>query len=62
MFDYDPERHGDFLDVEDCAERMGLSVKQVMDLVRRGALRSLPIGFGELLVEPAIVTGAVTTP
>jgi hypothetical protein len=52
---YDPERHGDYLDIDDCAERMGLSVQQVMELVRRGALRALDCGTGAvLLVQPAI--------
>lgn len=59
---YDPDSHGDFLDLEDCAVRMGLSVAQVTQLVRIGALRSIPAGFGDVLVQPAIITGAVTAP
>ncbi len=54
-FVYDPERHGDYLDVAECARRMNLTNPQVMDLVRRGALRSIPDGLGEILVQPAII-------
>jgi hypothetical protein len=54
--EYDPDEHGDYLDLKDCAKRMGLTVAQVTSLVRCGALRSIPVGFGEPpLVQPAIL-------
>ncbi len=55
---WDPEEHGDYLDVDDCATRMGLTVAAVRELARRRVLRSLDLGSGVLLVQPAIVTGA----
>jgi hypothetical protein len=61
MFEYDPEKHGDYLDLEDCVKRMGLTVEQVTQLVRIGALRHIDAGFGTL-VEPAILSGAITAP
>jgi hypothetical protein len=43
--------------VEDCARRMGITVDQVQQLVRRGVLRGDRYGF----VQPAILSGAVET-
>jgi hypothetical protein len=51
-YEWDRERHEGYLDVRDCAARMGLTVEQVMDLVRCSALRAVSCGI--LLVEPAI--------
>jgi hypothetical protein len=44
-----------FVDVEECARRMGITKKQVMELVRLRALRA--VDFGYLAVEPAILSG-----
>jgi hypothetical protein len=48
----------DFIDVHARARRMDLSVPRVMELVRRKALRSIHLGFGEVLVEPALVNSS----
>ncbi|BCP05889.1 hypothetical protein P6281_16325 [Mycobacterium sp. 5-140-3-2] len=56
---YDPDLHGDYLDLDDCARRMGLTVDRVLELCRHRVLRSLNLGMGVVLVEPAIVSGAV---
>ncbi|BBY43583.1 hypothetical protein MCEL_18780 [Mycolicibacterium celeriflavum] len=52
----------DYVDLDECARRMDLTKAQVMHLVRIRALRGFYAGFGLWFVEPAIVTGAVTTP
>jgi hypothetical protein len=55
----DPRIDGpDFVDLDAAAERMNLTKKQVMHLVRIGALRYQLVG-GEAWVQPAILTGAV---
>ncbi|HZU48696.1 MAG TPA: hypothetical protein VFA16_15820 [Mycobacterium sp.] len=50
-----------FVDLDEAARRMNLSKAAVMELVRLHALRFTLAG-GELLVEPAILHGALTTP
>jgi hypothetical protein len=56
----DDGKNDDYLDLKECAERMGLTVAQVTGLVRCGALRSIPLGFGATpLVQPAILSGRV---
>ncbi|MDM4141384.1 MULTISPECIES: hypothetical protein [Mycobacterium] len=50
-----------FVDLDEAARRMSLSKSAVMELVRIHALR-YTVAAGELLVEPAILHGAVTTP
>jgi hypothetical protein len=58
---YTLERDDDdtFVPVDECAERMGLTVAEVMDLVKRKALRARRYGaWGQLEVQPAI-TNAV---
>lgn len=52
MIDDDDDR--EFLELNACAERMGVTPREVLALARRGALRSVNLGFG-LLVEPAIL-------
>lgn len=54
---YDPAIHSDWLELPDAAQRMNLTVDQVRELVRRRVLRSLPMGAGIVLVEPAIISG-----
>lgn len=51
----------DFLDVDECAKRMGISINEVMDLVRIRALRAIDYGYGLLFVEPAILSGSRRT-
>lgn len=62
---YDDERglndEPAFVDLDEAARRMNLSRAAVMELVRMHALRAT-VAAGELLVEPAILHGAVTTP
>lgn len=56
----DNRENDDFVNLKECAEKMGLAVEQVTRLVRCGALRSIPMGFGAApLVQPAILTGSV---
>jgi hypothetical protein len=50
-----PERR--FVPLEEAAERMGMTTEQVLSLVRRGVLRATESPFGEIRVEPAIVSG-----
>lgn len=50
-----------YVDLDECARRMNLTTSQVMELVRIHALRAVNVG-SFLMVEPAIVTGAVRTP
>lgn len=44
----------EYVDVDECARRLNLDVPQVMELVRRRALRAVDYGFGEVWVEPAL--------
>jgi hypothetical protein len=55
MARYEPELHGDYLDVEECAERMEMSVAEVRQLVERRVLKAINVGFRVVLVQPAIV-------
>lgn len=48
-----------FVDLETAAKRMKLTVDQVLALVRRRVLRAYDLGAGMILVEPAILSGAV---
>lgn len=50
MIDDDRE----WLELDECAKRMGITELQVLALVRKRALRSANLGF-VLLVEPAIL-------
>lgn len=47
-----------FVDLEIAAKRMKMSVEQVLALVRRRVLRAYDVG-GLIMVEPAILSGAV---
>jgi hypothetical protein len=51
----DSDRRESFVPVDECAQRMGITVEQVGKLVRRGILRADRSGF----VQPAIISGAV---
>lgn len=55
---YDPERHADYVELPEAARRMGASIEHVRELCRRRVLRSISLGAGVVLVEPAIVSGA----
>lgn len=46
----------DWVSPEECAQRLNLSVEQVLELVQRGILRSNYDG-GYLLVQPALIAG-----
>ena len=50
-----------YVSIETCAERMGLSVGQVMDLVSSHVLKARRWGAHLFEVQPAIVPG-ITTP
>jgi hypothetical protein len=43
-----------YVPVEECAKRMQITPKQVVKLVKSGALRHTG-GFGVMLVEPAVL-------
>lgn len=58
-FDQFDERES-FVDLAEAAQRMNLTKAQVMDLVRRRALRAEFTPGGEPWIEPAILTGAVS--
>ncbi|GBG35819.1 hypothetical protein NJB14197_29670 [Mycobacterium montefiorense] len=45
-----------YVPLQDSAERMGISVERVQDLVKRGVLRASSDG---LYVQPAIVSGSI---
>jgi predicted DNA-binding transcriptional regulator AlpA len=54
----DPEDEG-FVSVEECAKRMGISVNDVWDLIDSRALRAYRYaGWGDTVVQPAILTGS----
>jgi hypothetical protein len=55
----DGDGSGDWLTVEDCARRMSVTPERVRQLVRRRALRHTFM-YGQLMVEPAVLSGAVT--
>lgn len=55
---FDPDVHDGFVDLDEAAARMNLTKRQVMELVRLRALRSLDLGVDVVLVEPAIVNMA----
>ena len=50
--------YDDYVSVEDCAHRLGLSKKRVMELVEHRVLKAH--WDGELLVQPALVNGVTT--
>ncbi|MCV7089617.1 hypothetical protein [Mycobacterium interjectum] len=51
--DYDEEL--EFVEIEDCAERMAISVEELRALIRRGAVATIPDGWGGVLARPTIV-------
>lgn len=51
---------GEWLEVGECAKRMGCTPERMLDLVRRRALRTRHL-CGATVVRPAIVTGGVRT-
>jgi hypothetical protein len=58
----DPDDDG-FVSIPECAERMGLSVEQVWDLIESHALAAQRYGgWGEILCQPAILSGATSGP
>lgn len=59
---YDPELHGDYLEIDEAARRMNLTANQVCELVFRRVLRSLDLGAGLVLVQPAIINYKLASP
>lgn len=55
---WDEDSSGEWLEISDCAKRMGVTPERVLDLVRRRALRTRQL-YGVTLVQPAILSGAV---
>lgn len=49
---------GEWLEIDQCAKRMGVPPERVRELVRRRALRTRRT-YGVLLVQPAILSGSV---
>lgn len=58
---WDSDDGGEWLEISDCAARMGCTPERVLDLVRRHAVRTRH-EYGVTLVQPAIVSGAVDPP
>ncbi|MFB1295790.1 hypothetical protein ACAG24_009765 [Mycobacterium sp. pW049] len=52
----DPDDDGGFVPIEECADRLGLSVAQVLDLVQHRVLRAVDYGMGLIYVQPAIIS------
>ncbi|WP_370331934.1 hypothetical protein [Mycolicibacterium hippocampi] len=48
-----------FVPLDECAARMGLSINEVIRLAEHRVLRAVNLGLGLILVEPAILSGAV---
>jgi hypothetical protein len=53
------DQHDDWLTVEDCAVRLGISQQRVRELVEQRVLRSCYDG-GWLMVQPALIAGVTT--
>ncbi|ODR23058.1 hypothetical protein BHQ19_18360 [Mycolicibacterium porcinum] len=52
----------DYVSAEECAARLGLPVERVVELVERRVLRAYRYaGWGELLVQPALIPGVTTS-
>ena len=49
-----------YVPLDEAATRMALPVERVLELIEQGALRAYRYaGWGEILVQPAILSGAV---
>ena len=48
-----------FVELDQCAARMGITKNQVLDLVRRRVLRAVDFGYGLIYVQPVILSGAI---
>lgn len=57
-----PDDDDDFVPVEECAARMGISVERVEELVAQKVLRARRFGGWALEVQPALVTGVTDAP
>ncbi|ADT99856.1 hypothetical protein [Mycolicibacterium gilvum] len=51
-----------YVELAEVAARMNITEAQVMDLVRHRVLRAVNLGLGLIMVEPAILSGSVSTP
>jgi len=52
---FEPDQLDGFVDLDEAAARMNLTKREVMELARLRALRSVNLGFDVVLIEPAIV-------
>ena len=50
-----------YLPVDECADRLGLSVPEVMELVTKEVLKSRRYGGWLLEVQPALIPGVTTS-
>jgi hypothetical protein len=50
-----------YVEIDDAARRMGITVNEIVDLVRHRVLRGENLGNGLILVEPAILSGTIPT-
>ena len=48
----------DYVTVDDCARRLGLSRERVLELAKKGVLKS--VWDGVLWVQPALIRGVTT--
>ena len=55
----DRDQLDSFVDLDTAAQRMQRSTSEVMDLVERRVLRGVDLGWGLILVEPAILSGSI---
>jgi hypothetical protein len=58
---YDDDIDDTYVPIEECADRLGLSVPEVEDLVAKGLLRARRNGGWLLEVQPALIPGVTTS-
>ncbi len=49
-----------YLPLDECAERLGLSVSRVQELVTARVLRAYGGAYGQVMVQPALIAGVTT--
>jgi excisionase family DNA binding protein len=54
------DEHDDYVSVSECAQRLGLSEKRVRELVTARVLRAYADGYGQTMVQPALIQGYTT--
>lgn len=45
----------EFVEVDACAHRMNITVEQLRALIRRGAVATMPDGWGGVLCRPTLI-------